>query len=179
MSSISIHGDRLSDRAVGKPRSGRMQPTGPELGTQARAALWRFYASTRTQGVARDRLGVATVRNQYPATRGVFSDAALTAVLREPKPGHCSWDHYRDLAASSGEPPPVPSPELFGLLGSQCGGCRTHFAAQVVAERERQDLTRIAGGAPTPAAVAGLERARRTLARRTPAPSYYTPGRPR
>jgi hypothetical protein len=177
MSNISIHGARVGDRAVGKPTSGRMQPTGPELGAQARAALWRFYAGTRTQGVARDRLGVATVRNQYPATRGLFSDAALMAVLREPG-RRCSWDYYRELAAEQGEPPPVPSPDLFGLLGRQCGGCKIHFAAQVVADRERESLARIAGGAPTPSAVAGLARARRTLARKTPEPSYYRPGRP-
>jgi hypothetical protein len=78
--------------------TGRMQPTGPELGAQARAALWRFSASTRTEGAARDRLGVATVRSQYPVTHGLFSDAALIAVLRPPESDGCSWDHYRDLA---------------------------------------------------------------------------------
>jgi hypothetical protein len=203
MSTLEIHGARLSDRAAGKPRSGRMQPTGPELGAQARAALWRFFASTRTQGVARDRLGVATVRSQYPATRGLFSDAALAAVLREPGSGACSWDAYRDLAADYGEPPPVPSPDLFGLLGSQCGGCKTHFAAQAVAERERPHVAALVAAGFKPEASGSLRSAKQVAAAKvsldsltnaklppratgaiwpagkTPPPSYYRPGRPR
>jgi hypothetical protein len=180
MSNLEIHGARIGDRAVGKPHSGRMQPTGPELGAQARAALWRFYASTRTQGVARDRLGVATVRSQYPATRGLFSDAALAAVLREPESGTCSWDAYRKLATDYGEPPPVPSPDLFGLLGSQCGGCKTHFAAQVVAERERPHVAAVvaagfrpstAGHVRTAEQLARHQDALRAAARRPPAPT--------
>jgi hypothetical protein len=149
MSILEIHGSRTPDgRSAGPPRTGRMQPTGPELGDQARASLWRFSAGTRTQGATRDRLGVATVRNQYPATKGLFSDAALMAVLRPPGRDRCSWDHYRKLAGDLGEPPPVPSPELFGLLGRQCRGCRTHYAAQVVAARE--EAFQAAGGRRLP-----------------------------
>lgn len=176
MSNLELHGSRLGNRAAGQPRSGRMQPTGAELGAQARALLWDFYGSTRTSGIARDRLGVAKVRNRYPATRGLFSDAALMAVLREPG-RRCSWDYYRELAAEQGEPPPVPSPDLFGLLGRQCGGCKTYFAAQMVADRERESLARLAGGGLTAAAVADLSQARRTLARKSPAPSYYQSNR--
>jgi hypothetical protein len=185
MSTLQIHGARVGDRAVGKPVSGRMQLTGPELGAKVRSLLWDFYGSTRTQGVARDRLGVATVRNRFPATRGLFSDTALMAVLREPGK-RCSWDHYRELAAERGEPPQVPSPELFGLLGSQCSGCKTYFAAQAVAERERAHVAALvaAGYSPEDAAYQrpGDPRATGAIwaAGRTPAPpSYYRPGRPR
>jgi hypothetical protein len=203
VSTLEIHGARLGDRAAGRPRTGRMQPTGPELGAQVRAALWRFYASTRTQGVARDRLGIAMVRSQFPATRGLFSDAALTAVLREPERGACSWDAYRDLAHERGEAPPVPSPALFGLLGSQCGGCRTHFAAQAVAERERPHVAALVAAGFKPEASGSLRSAKQVAAAKasldsltnaklppratgaiwaagkTPAPSYYRRGRPR
>jgi hypothetical protein len=203
VSTLEIHGARVGDRAVGKPRSSRMQPTGPELGAQVRAALWDFYGSTRTQGDARDRLGVAMVRNRFPATRELFSDAALTAVLREPGPGRCSWDHYRELARERGEPPLVPSPELFGLLGRQCGGCRTHFAAQAVAERERPYVAALVAAGFKPEASGSLRSAKQVAAAKvsldsltnaklppratgviwpaskTPAPSYYRPGRPR
>jgi hypothetical protein len=162
-----------------------MQPTGPQLGAQARAALWRFSASTRTEGAARDRLGIATVRSQFPATRGLFSDAALAAVLRPPQPGRCSWDHYLKLARERGESPPVPSPELVGLLGRPCSSCRTHFAAQVVAAREDAHVASLVAAGYTPADAAyrrlGHPRATGAIwsAGKTPAPSYYRPGRPR
>jgi hypothetical protein len=185
MSTISIHGDRIGGRPAGRPTSGRMQPTGPEVGTQARAALWRFSASTRTQGAARDRLGIATVHNQLPATRELFSDAALAAVLRPPEPGRCSWDYYRALARERGESPPVPSPELFGLLGAQCSRCRTHFAAQMVAKREEAYVAGLVAAGYDAADARfqrpGDPRATGTIwaAGRPPAPSYYRPGRPR
>src|SRR5215216_5918803 len=115
----------------------RMAPTDFELGQQARRALWDFYGSTRTRGVVRDKTGVAMVRNQYPATRGLFSDAALAAVLREPQAGLCSWDAYRILAAANGEEIPAPTPALEGLLGSQCSRCRTYFEAREIAKREK------------------------------------------
>jgi hypothetical protein len=182
MSSISIHGARVGDRAVGKPRTGRMQPTGPEVGAQARAALWRFAASTRTQGAARDRLGVGTVHNQFPASRGLFSDAALAAVLRPPESGRCSWDHYLELAREHGEEPPVPSPELHGLLGTQCGRCQTYFATQAVVARE--EALQAAGyrrlGDGRVRYPDGTVRARRVGVRSAtsaPAPSYYEPRR--
>ena len=121
----------------GRRGQARMQPTDAELGQQARRALWGFYGSTSTRGTARDKTGVAMVRNQFPKTRGLFSDAALTAVLREPQGGLCSWDAYRILAAANGEEMPSPTPALEGLLGSQCGRCKTFFEAREVTERER------------------------------------------
>jgi hypothetical protein len=189
VSAIEIHGDRVGDRAVGKPRIGRMQSTGPELGSQVRAALWRFSASTRTEGAARDRLGVATVCSQYPITKGLFSDAALMAVLRPPEPSGCSWDHYRKLARDLGEPPPEPGgahqADLEGLLGRPCRGCKTHFAAQVVAAREDAYVASLvaAGYQAEDAAYQrpGDPRATGTI-RATPGashPHYYQPGRPR
>lgn len=122
---------------AGKSGWGRMQPTEAELGQRVRRALWDFTSSTSTRGTVRDKTAVGVIRGQYPATRGLFSDAALVAVLREPQAGTCSWNAYRILAAANGEDPPSPSPALHGLLGSQCGRCRTFFEAREVAKRER------------------------------------------
>jgi hypothetical protein len=185
VSILEVHGTRHGDRAAGQPQGGRMQPTGPELGAHIRTALWQFSASTRTQGTARDRAGVAMVRSQFPASRGVFSDAALAAVLRPPPQDRCAWDAYRELAHEGGEPPPVPSPDLFGLLGRQCGPCKTHFAAQVVADRERTHVASLTAAGIRPELSGVLRspeqvaRYQRGAARKTPAPSYYRPGRPR
>jgi len=121
----------------GRHGQARMQPTEAELGQQVRRALWDFTSRTSTRGTARDKTAVAMVRSQYPATRGLFSDAALAAVLREPQDGLCSWDAYRMLAAANGEDVPSPTPALEGLLGSRCSRCKTFFAAREVAERER------------------------------------------
>ena len=75
----------------------KMGPSTPaEYGAVARQALWRFAAQTRLTGAVRDQAAVAMVRSRFPKTRGVFTDAQLAAVLREPG-GRCSWDALRDV----------------------------------------------------------------------------------
>jgi hypothetical protein len=117
---------------AGRQGWARMQPTEAEQGRQVRQALWAFTRRTSTLGAARDKAAVAMVRSQFHATHELFSDAALVAVLWEPQPGACSWDAYRKA-----EPTAAPTEGLYGLLGSMCSGCRVHFEALEVAERER------------------------------------------
>ena len=115
--------------------------TPEELGRAARAALNKFSVSTRLAGAARDRAGIALVRNNLPATKGLFTDAQLAAVLREidPTSRSCSWDALRRTAEAADEPmPTAPSPELVGLLGKPCRSCEVTFAAGDVAARERR-----------------------------------------
>jgi hypothetical protein len=181
-----------------------MKPTAAELGRQVRHALWAFTSRTSTRGTARDRTAISMVRSQYPATRGLFSDAALAAVLREPQANTCSWDAYRILATANDEQMPSPSPALQALLGSQCSRCRTYFEAQEVAQREHEHTAGLvaagfrpeaAGRLRTPEQVDAYTRSLRSLEnaklppraptgaiwstnQRPKPPSYYRPGRP-
>jgi hypothetical protein len=117
---------------------------GQELGEQARRALWRFSSTTALRGTQRDRAGVAFVRSHFPATRGMFTDDQLAAVLQEPPAGRCSWDNLEALPAK-------PTPELVGLLGRPCAHCRVGFEAAKVAARERPLYAAAAQHRPTAA----------------------------
>jgi hypothetical protein len=159
----------------------RMAPRdNTELGTQVRQSLWRFSSTTALRGTQRARAGAAFVRSHFPATRGVFTDGQLAAVLQEPPAGRCSWDNLEAL-------PDKPTPELVGLLGRPCAHCRVRFETGRVARREAGMLAAAAQHPPTAATgylwPAGQEpeamvAAARAAARRTD-PPYYRPGRSR
>jgi hypothetical protein len=152
-----------------------------ELGTQIRQSLWRFASTTALSGTPRSKAAVAMVRSHFPASRSVFTNDQLAAVLQEPPAGRCSWDGLEAL-------PDRPTPELVGLLGQPCAHCRVGFDAGRVAKRERAMLAAAAQHPPTAATgyvwpsgsePVGLVAAAREAARRkTPAPSYYRRGRP-
>jgi hypothetical protein len=128
----------------GRQGQARMQPTDAELGAQIRSRLQNFTASTSTVGTARDKTAVAMVRGQYPASRDLFSDAALVAVLREVRSGTCTWCAYQVV---SGEPAPTPTDGLRGLWGSMCSGCRNRRKRdRDVAEVAERELGLIAAG---------------------------------
>jgi len=122
----------------GRRGQARMRPTEAELGAQIRKTLWDFTSRTSTRGAHRDKTAVGVIRGQYPASRELFSDAALVAVLREQQDNCCSWGAYRKEAADRGEDMPSPTPTLEGLLGSPCRSrCKVYFEAREIAERER------------------------------------------
>jgi hypothetical protein len=157
------------------------------LGRRVRSALQAFTTGTRLGGVARDKQAIAMIGSRYPKALSVFPKSALLAVLREPG-DKCSWDAYRDLAASNGEPAPKPSTVLESLLGRPCDRwCKPAFDTARVAKRERAMLAAAAQHPPTAATgflwpagsePVGLVAAARAAARRQPPPpSYYQPRR--
>ena len=156
-----------------------------ELGEQLRRALWSFASRTRLIGTRRDQAAITLIRNRYPASRGVFTDAQLAATIREVGDGAvCHWCALRVLTAAADEPmPDQPTPALVGLLGQPCARCKVAFAAGEVAERERRLLAagyrrRVVGPQPTGALwpagqePPGLTAAARQTARR-PLPPFY------
>jgi len=160
--------------------------TDAELGVQVRQALWRFASNTRLRGTARDKAALATLKSRFPKAVSAFPESALLAVLREPQGGTCSWDAFRVLAASNGEPVPKPSAALTALLGRPCQRCKTAFEAADVAVRERAMLAAASGPSPTgriwaagDKEAAALVASARAAARRSAPPSHYRPGRPR
>jgi hypothetical protein len=158
------------------------------LGRQVRTALWKFASLTRTRGTARDQTAIATIRSRFPSSRDVFSDAMLSAVLREPQAGLCTWDALKVLTAAAAEQmPEAPTPALIALLGKPCARCWSDFDTGRVARRERAMLAAAAQHSPTAATgylwpsgsePVGLVAAARAAARRND-PPYYRPGRPR
>jgi hypothetical protein len=156
------------------------------LGQRVRSALQAFTTATRLDGAARDKQAIAMIGSRYPKALSAFPKAALLAVIRE-LGDKCSWDVYRDLAASNGEPAPKPSTVLESLLGRPCDRwCKPAFEAERVARRERAMLAAASGPSPTgliwaahDKEAAALVASAREAARRSVLPSYYRPGRPR
>ena len=159
----------------GRQGQARMQPTAAELGAQIRSRLQNFTASTSTVGTARDKTAVAMVRAQYPASRDLFTDAQLVAVLREPQGRTCSWCAYRMACAAGGEPVADPTAGLRGLLGRMCSACRVHFEAKQIAKREHAlvaaGVLTAAGRRPDRPSATGALWA--TAKPRSREPSYY------
>ena len=156
-----------------------MRPRSPEeLGRAARTALWKFASTTRLTGMSRDQAGVATIRSKFPGTRGLFSDQALAAVLREPQAGLCSWDALKVLTAAAGEPmPTAPTAALLALLGQPCSRCRISFEAGEVAERERRLIASGIRRPTTPAPAAARPALTSSARAATPRGRPSTPNR--
>jgi hypothetical protein len=145
--------------------------------TVARAAKQLIWSGHwRTQIANDDATKVLmSLKSRLPWAVGLVHPDALVAITKEVAPGCCHWCALQ-VVRDPGKPELERSEANRVLLGEGCARCRTRWAAAEVAERERADLARIAGGAPTTAAVAAVARARRVV---TPTPSYYIPGRPR
>src|SRR5215211_852186 len=113
-----------------------------ELGQQIRYALWKFASQTGLRGVRRDQAAITLVRNRYPASRGVFSDQAIAATIRQVgDSGACHWDALRVLTAAADEAMPTqPTSALLGLLGRPCARCRAAFAEAESYDHERRLL---------------------------------------
>jgi hypothetical protein len=178
MSTIAFH--RAPDpagRPAGKPYGGPMSSRDPLVA--ARLAKRIVHAGKwRTLPGRDDRARILTAIGSQArwAVLILSSEAvdALVALGKEVTPGLCHWDAARLVRGAPLERDPV----TVALLGEGCARCRACWAAAEVAARERTDLARVAGGAPTMDAVAAVARARRVIGR-TPLPSYYEPGPPR
>jgi hypothetical protein len=179
VSTITIHGSRGADgRSVGKPYGGRMSSRNPV--TVAKAAKALIQSGHWERQIANDvqTKVLMSLKARMPWAVGLVHADALVALTKEVAPGTCHWDAAR-IVRGLGEPELERSEANRVLLGEGCQRCRTRWAAAEVAERERSSLEQIAADGSLVAAAAGLERARRTLARKPAPPSYYTPGRPR
>jgi hypothetical protein len=156
-----------------------------ELGQQIRYALWKFASQTGLRGVRRDQAAITLVRNRYPASRGVFSDQAIAATIRQVgDSGACHWDALRVLTAAADEAMPTqPTSALLGLLGRPCARCRAAFAEAESYDHERRLLAsgyrrRVTGPQPTGALwpagqePPGLTAAARAAASKPP-PRFY------
>jgi hypothetical protein len=179
MTSIVFHGaPGPGGRPGGKPYGGRMSSRDPV--TVAKAAKQLIWSGDWERQIANDTKAkiMMSLKARMPWAVGLVHPDALVAITKAVAPGCCHWCALL-LVRGPGESELERSEANRVLLGEGCRRCRARWAAAEVAEREHADLEQIAAGGSLVAAADGLERARRTLARRTPVPSYCTPGRPR
>jgi hypothetical protein len=198
MSSISIHGARVGDRAVGEPQTGRMQPTDEQVGRQVRHAVQQLTGRSRLTGDALDKQALALVKTQHRGAVDLLGEEAIVALTRRLDPGGCNWCAVRESCKAKSKPLPRPASALRAALGSQCSRCKVAWNAAAVAEREdayvaglvaagysAEDAAYQRPGGPRATGViwpagrepAGVVASARQAAR-TPLPSYYQPRRP-
>jgi hypothetical protein len=150
---VQIHGDRLGDRAVGKPRTlvaaSRGDPT--TVGGLARMAmLSRVWKLTPPVGGDINR-AVYFLKARMPMAAAMLSKAAIAALTQPVPAGGCSWclaSLYSAAPDPVGEPPD--DDDLYrSFLGSKCRRCRQRYR---VAEAEQEALAeyqaRVAAGVP-------------------------------
>jgi hypothetical protein len=185
MSMIEIHGARHGDRAVGKPRRGRMQPDDVQLGRQVRQAVQQLAGRSRMTGDALDKQALALARTQFRRAVDLLGEEPIVALTRRLDPGGCNWCAVRELCKTKSKPLPRPASALRAALGSQCSRCKVAWNTAAVAEREDAHVASLvaAGYSPEDAAYQRPAGPRATgaiwAAGKPPPPSYYRPGRPR
>jgi hypothetical protein len=124
VSSISIHGGRIGDRAAGPPRIGRMQSTDEQSARQVRQAVQQLASQSRLTGDALDKQALALVKTQHRGAVDLLGEEAIMALTRRLDSGACNWCAVRDLSKTKGKPLPRPAPALRAALGSQCSRCK-------------------------------------------------------
>jgi hypothetical protein len=167
-----------------------------ELAATVRQHVLTAAGRTSLTGDRLDKLILAQVKTRFPRAVDTFGKDAIVALLHRPE-GGCSWCPRK--------PVPTATAALRKLLGSMCRGCRIRSDAQPVAQDETRHIAAVVAAGLKPEAAANLRtseqiadyrrrlealnRAKlppraatgviRPVTRKTPAPNYYRPGRPR
>jgi hypothetical protein len=158
---VMFHGDRIGQRAVGRPHAhGMANPRDPATAVQlARRAMqagawWRVPKA----GDDTDKAWYL-LRSRFPAALTVLPRVAVAAMTKAPPSPGCHWCWAQVLAALSfgDDPYPDRTDATLAFLGAPCRRCQARHqgddAAQAaradVAERERQtDAAVQAAGGP-------------------------------
>jgi hypothetical protein len=202
--SVTFHGDRIGDRAAGRPRTAGLSSRDPVVAARlARSIAMKGEWRTLPHRDDKRKILAAIGAQARWAVLALPAEATelLPALGKDLSQGCCHWGAAAMQRSPGLEPPRTEV--LLALLGNPCGGCRRRWAnaeaAAAAAATEAEHLADLtAGGTTVESAGAALERARRLVGRRAPAAptvrdqirlarerqrarevAYSQPGRPR
>lgn len=159
MTAIVLHGDRVGDRAVGKPRvaaAASLRDPATAVTVARRLMLSDAWRSAPRTGDAVDKAWYF-LRVHTPAALAVLPRSAVAGLTRPVPLGGCSWCLAAFHAALSfGADAHPPRNELtLAFLGRPCGRCSArHATSDAVAASLAQYLQLVAAGVPPKVAAA-------------------------